>query len=235
MGLSADHRDVRCDIADHRLLSWEHTPQWQYTSKLLISKHQQVQLLEAASVLVAMNQDGTGTNDSDNSSSPAASGSSDLHDEELSSAETTPPPPHADYRDSKRLSNNSSAYSRSYQSVFSENDVGHHRHWSVSSTHRPTTANTSIAESYRGEDPQDLAAAVGLLSCSYGTPKSGPTGMPADVPPVPPLPAKYANAFTGYRESADVDMDDDDDSLQDERHAHRHDEAEEGIFGKMDA
>ena len=31
--------------------SWEHTPEWQYTSKLLISKHQQVQLLEAASVL----------------------------------------------------------------------------------------------------------------------------------------------------------------------------------------
>ena len=30
-----------------------------YTSKLLISKHQQVQLLEAASVLVTMNQDGT--------------------------------------------------------------------------------------------------------------------------------------------------------------------------------
>ncbi|BFZ63723.1 hypothetical protein YB2330_004855 [Saitoella coloradoensis] len=33
---------------------WEHTPQWQTTSKLLISKHQQVQLLEAASVLVSM-------------------------------------------------------------------------------------------------------------------------------------------------------------------------------------
>ncbi|OAA58542.1 c2h2 finger domain containing protein [Niveomyces insectorum RCEF 264] len=34
---------------------WEHTPEWSLTSKLLISKHQQVQLLEAASVLVAMN------------------------------------------------------------------------------------------------------------------------------------------------------------------------------------
>ncbi|KXL50092.1 hypothetical protein M433DRAFT_73110 [Acidomyces richmondensis BFW] len=218
---------------------WEHTPQWQYTSKLLISKHQQVQLLEAASVLVAMNQDGTGTNDSDNSSSPAASGSSDPHDEELSSAETTPPP-HADYRDSKRFSNNSSAYSRSYQSVFSENDLGHHhhqRHWSISSSHRPNTANTSIAEIYLGEDPQDLAAAVGLLSCSHGTPKSVPTGIPPDVPPVPPLPAKYANTFTNYRQSADVDMDDDDDddSLPDDQLVHRHDEAEEGIFGKMDA
>ncbi|KAF7197122.1 hypothetical protein HII31_01547 [Pseudocercospora fuligena] len=172
--------------------SWEHTPQWQYTSKLLISKHQQVQLLEAASVLVAMNQDGTGSNDSDNSSSPAASGSSDMRDgdEELSSTETTPPPQSEQaYRDSKRFSNNSSIYSRSYQSVFSsgsmpngEHDANNYR-WSGSSHSRPATANTSIAESYRGdEDPQDLAAAVGLLSCSYGTPRSGPTAMP-DVPP----------------------------------------------------
>ncbi|ODQ79702.1 hypothetical protein BABINDRAFT_175878 [Babjeviella inositovora NRRL Y-12698] len=34
---------------------WEHTPEWNVTKKLLISKHQQVQLLEAASILVAMN------------------------------------------------------------------------------------------------------------------------------------------------------------------------------------
>lgn len=35
---------------------WEHTPEWSVTSKLLISKHQQVQLLEAASILVSMNE-----------------------------------------------------------------------------------------------------------------------------------------------------------------------------------
>lgn len=35
---------------------WEHTPEWNVTSKLLISKHQQVQLLEAASILVSMNE-----------------------------------------------------------------------------------------------------------------------------------------------------------------------------------
>ncbi|KAH3686348.1 hypothetical protein WICPIJ_002710 [Wickerhamomyces pijperi] len=34
---------------------WEHTPEWNVTKKLLISKHQQVQLLEAASILVSMN------------------------------------------------------------------------------------------------------------------------------------------------------------------------------------
>lgn len=35
---------------------WEHTPEWSMTSKLLISKHQQVQLLEAASILVSINE-----------------------------------------------------------------------------------------------------------------------------------------------------------------------------------
>lgn len=34
---------------------WEHTPEWNVTKKLLISKHQQVQLLEAASILCSMN------------------------------------------------------------------------------------------------------------------------------------------------------------------------------------
>ena len=187
-----------------------------------------------------MNTDGTPTNDSDNSSSPAASGSSD-RDDEPSSAETTPPP-QADnaYRDSKRYSNTSSAYSRSFQSVFSdsapngENGFTHYRQWSSSSNGRPLTANTSIAESYRDEDPADLAAAVGLLSCSYGTPKSGPTGMSSDVPPVPPLPEKYANAFSNYRSRDDVIMDDDDSSDDEPQPRTIHDDFE-GVFGKMDA
>lgn len=34
---------------------WEHTPEWNMTKKLLILKHQQVQLLEAALILVGMN------------------------------------------------------------------------------------------------------------------------------------------------------------------------------------
>jgi hypothetical protein len=198
-----------------------------------------VQLLEAASVLVAMNTESQPPNDSDNSSSPAASGSSE-RDEELSSPESTPPP-QADtgYRDSKRFSNTSSAYSRSYQSVFSDNaphsdnDFVHYRHWSTSSG-RPLTADTSLAESYPDEDPQELAAAVGLLSCSYGTPKSGPTVVPGDdVPPVPPLPPKYANAFASYRTKEDVIMDDE--SSDDEPPPRTTHEDFEGVFGKMDA
>lgn len=37
---------------------WEHTPEWNVTKRLLILKHQLVQLLEAASILVGMNENG---------------------------------------------------------------------------------------------------------------------------------------------------------------------------------
>jgi hypothetical protein len=222
------------------LLRWEHTPQWQVTSKLLISKHQQVQLLEAASVLMDMNAKGPSAIDSDNSSSPAASGSSEREDD-LSSTETTPPP-QADnaYRERKRYSNTSSAYSRSYQSVFSESapadhhGFAHYRQWSTSSANRPQTAATSIADSYRDDDP-DVVAAMGLLSCSYsGTPKTGPMHVGSDIPPVPPLPEKYANNFSSYRNhSGDVIMDDDDsdDGKTSSRPVHIYDD-DEYMFGR---
>lgn len=52
---------------------WEHTPEWNVTKKLLISKHQQVQLLEAASILVSMNEFSLGSNSNSNSNSPKIS------------------------------------------------------------------------------------------------------------------------------------------------------------------
>jgi hypothetical protein len=231
-----------------------------------------VQLLEAASVLVAMNKESDGENS--DRSSPPASGSSDLR-EELSSTETTPPPqlddhavgsyPHSHFgtRSIKRYSANSSAYSQSYQStVFSDNGNGHFRQWSNVSD-RPTTSGTSVAGSYHddGNDHADLAAAVGLLSCSYGTPKTGPTALPPDVPPVPPLPAKYfdlnartlsgsttvqaqqssiRNSYRHNSESKDVDMDDDhfadeeDYRYSNSRSRGRIDEDDDEIFGRME-
>lgn len=253
------------------MTSWEHTPEWQYTSKLLISKHQQVQLLEAASVLVAMNME----SGDDNSSSPSPPAStSDLRDE-LSSTDTTPPPQIDDHavgsfprhpygsRSYKRESANSSAYSQSYSStVFSDNgQIGHYRQWSNVSD-RPTTSGTSVAGSYTEEnDEADLAAAVGLLSCSYGTPTSGPMTLPTDVPPVPPLPAKFLDfnnihisgntTITAQqsslrggnyqdRESKDVDMDDDhfadDDDFRNRNSQSRGriDEDDDAFFGRME-
>lgn len=202
-----------------------------------------MQLLEAASVLMDMNAKGPSAIDSDNSSSPAASGSSE-RDDDLSSTETTPPPQadHA-YRDPKRYSNTSSAYSRSYQSVFSESapadhhGFAHYRQWSTSSANRPQTAGTSITD-YNDEDSADVAAAMGLLSCSYaGTPKSGPVNVASDIPPVPPLPEKYANHhFSSYRtRSDDVMMDDEesDDGKTSNKPLHPYDD-DLYMFGKME-
>jgi hypothetical protein len=192
---------------------WEHTPEWTYTSKLLISKHQQVQLLEAASVLVGMNQDGPTPPDSakdfqsdQDSASPADSGSSGQHDG-LSSADTTPPPQteahgvHSYTGSSftsrtKRYSSGNS-FSRSYQSAPSSNPLyagsapngsGFGQYHPQSSERRPLSSGISIGAQ---EDEAGLAAAVELLSCSFGTPRSGPVTLPPDVPPVPPLPARY--------------------------------------------
>jgi hypothetical protein len=232
-----------------------------------------VQLLEAASVLVAMNIDG-GATDSDNSPSPAASGSSDPQDSEMSSAETTPPPQlddassgfHSATRSefglsSKRLSTNSSAYSHSYQSsVFSESMsssrpyMSHYRQWSTDG--RPTTSGTSV--NGEDQDQADLAAAVGLLSCSFGTPKTGPVMLPQDVPPVPPLPTQFLGQRADYlsgttlsfagapqsysshvrsyvRERKDVDMDVDNSADEEDSDRHRgHSDEDEGMFGSME-
>ena len=227
-------------------------------------------------MLVAMNKESSDGEEASDRSSPPASGSSDLRDE-LSSTETTPPPqlddhalgsyPHSHFgpRSMKRYSTNSSAYSQSYTStVFSDTgnaNNGHFRHWSNVSD-RPTTSGTSAAGSYH-DDHADLAAAVGLLSCSYGTPKSGPVAFSsaADVPPVPPLPAKFLDFHTRnlnargttvtvqqssmrnsyQREAKDVDMDEDHFAdEEDYRYSHSRsrgridEEDDDEIFGRME-
>ncbi|GAP86483.2 hypothetical protein SAMD00023353_1900930 [Rosellinia necatrix] len=189
---------------------WEHTPEWSYTSKLLISKHQQVQLLEAASVLVAMNtKDSTTPPDSakdfvseTGSASPTASGYSEHHDGH-SSADTTPPPQEVfavsntlSYRDTSKRYSNGSSYSRSYQSAVSgsffpgslphRSGFSHNRHGS--SDRRPLSSGLNNT----GQEDRDLAAAVELLSCSIGSNGGNrDIRLPEDAPPVPPLPAQY--------------------------------------------
>ncbi|KAJ5468157.1 hypothetical protein N7475_005909 [Penicillium sp. IBT 31633x] len=189
---------------------WEHDPAWAVTSKLLISKHQQVQLLEAASVLVTMNHDDP-PDESAELESELSSGSPDALSEMrdgISSAETTPPPIDSEEDDDFEMSgvpaqwtkrpsvSNASGFSRSYQSIVSSsyNDsaplhsptFSHFRHSSIDT--RPSTADTRLHE----DDEADLAAAIGL--CNFGTPRTGPVSMTSDVPPVPPLPARYLDS-----------------------------------------
>ena len=189
---------------------WEHTPEWTYTSKLLISKHQQVQLLQAAKVLVGMNQDATATEDtiksseSDQSSaSPAASGSFDVREDNdyISSAETTPPPMNehyvmvedTDYGRSHGHSGNSSSLSRSYQSAPSSSlPIGNNIN------HYPQQQSPSLSGviSADDEDEASLVAAVESL-CSFSNPRGSVVQLPYDAPPVPPVPAKYRDHNTG--------------------------------------
>ena len=124
------------------------------------------------------------------SASPGYSGSSEMHDE-LSSVETTPPPmSEAAYSipESKRHSNSSTGLSRSYRSLhsnsFAESVISPglppHRLSGVTDF-RPTTSGT--------DDGMLAAAAAGLTFA--GTPRSRPSTMASDIPPVPPLPQQY--------------------------------------------
>lgn len=230
---------------------WEHTPEWSLTSKLLISKHQQVQLLEAASVLVNMNQSSNPTanesaiQESESSEdSPPAYGFSDLQDEESSrsstpeqdvdDAQSNPVPPRKN-RPSRQDSYNS-AFSRSYASTsgysFTASSAPTESgdlYWYRSSAmrRRPSTSSQSH---YSSDEQADVtAAAEGLVSCSLGTPKHTSTQLPDDIPPVPPLPAQFAGQAS--RPVSFNKMHPGDVAMSDVRM--REDE-DEGVFGQME-
>ena len=254
------------------LYRWEHTPEWSITSKLLISKHQQVQLLEAASVLVGMNQDeapeseNIKTSDSDHSSASPAAFSDIRDDEDFASAETTPPPTSefygvpdvSDVGRGKRHSGSSSYFSRSYQSAPSSSLPAGSAFGNYYHQRRPSTSGISAVNA--DDEEAGLVAAVETL-CTFGTPRNGPVLLPPDVPPVPPLPARYAEenvnrlstylgpvpefglpqpSFQRLSDERDVKMSDEQHDMigeHDDQHtAHgRNDEDdEEGIFGVME-
>ncbi|KAF6837333.1 tat pathway signal sequence [Colletotrichum plurivorum] len=196
---------------------WEHTPEWSLTSKLLISKHQQVQLLEAASVLLTMNH---GKDEADaatppdsakdfpsdqESASPAASGYSD---ERHSSADTTPPPQLEGFVSSDRSFakryGSGSGFGRSYQSAPSTNPLitgsmpqgsGFSSHFRQNSQdQRPPSSGRNAT----GQEDRDLAAAVELLSCSFNSNNGRTVTLPEDAPPVPPLPAQYLDQAASF-------------------------------------
>ncbi|TLD23253.1 hypothetical protein PspLS_07295 [Pyricularia sp. CBS 133598] len=259
---------------------WEHTPEWSYTSKLLISKHQQVQLLEAASVLVTMNNVPETTTPPEpvneyasdrDSASPAASGYSELIDGR-SSADTTPPPQlDGSYNIISKRYSNGSGFSRSYQSAVSVASLassapnghgfGHGGHFrQLSQDQRPPSSGKNAT----GQEDQDLAAAVELLSCSFNS-NNGHRSvhLPPDAPPVPPLPAQYLDQAAGagfinsfprhapesflrgsrleseMRHRGDVNMEESADSTMDDddddsRYRARSDDDDDGVFGRME-
>lgn len=226
-----------------------------------------------------MNQDGTTPPDSakdfqsdPESASPAASASPE-HRDGTSSADTTPPP-QADIFNTygsgsytSRHKRFSSGFSRSYQSAPSANllksgsvpaasNFGHYRQ---PSQDRPLSSGISRNHA----DDDGLAAAVELLSCSFGsagTPRTIPVTLPEDAPPVPNIPAQYLNqgsysgttltpsrhprqteSYTRYQKHIDEDvkMEESEESVADDedydrRSRGRSDEDDEGVFGRME-
>ncbi|TVY32938.1 hypothetical protein LOCC1_G008797 [Lachnellula occidentalis] len=204
--------------------------------------------------------------------SPAASGSE--ANDRASSADTTPPP-QADsvyssgsYVGRHKRYSSGYGFSRSYQSAPSVNSInsgsvprssgfGHYRQ--PSHERRPLSSGFG----HNSED-EGLAAAVELLSCSFGstgTPRIVPVTLPEDAPPVPHIPAQYlsqgsisnhsltpshhprqAESYTRHRIhlAGDVKMEEseesvaDDDDDYDQRSRGRSDEDDDGVFGRME-
>ncbi|KAA8568776.1 hypothetical protein EYC84_007767 [Monilinia fructicola] len=271
-GKKANANDLKCDkcgkgykhsscLSKHL---WEHTPEWSFTSKLLISKHQQVQLLEAAAVLVNMNQDAAANtppdsakdfqSDDQDSASPAASGSEDHDiDDRASSADTTPPPasmrhPYADgsYNYPKRYLGEIE-YGRQSGIGFYPGSApagfGHARH--QSRERRPPSSGMN-----GNKEDEGLTAAIELLSCGFaspGTPRSGLL-IPQDAPLLPPRQRESFARESFTRGSydphqihgdGDVQMEDGYDSVGDEDDYDRlsrgrSDEDDDGVFGRME-
>lgn len=187
------------------LLRWEHTPEWSYTSKLLISKHQQVQLLEAASVLVAMNDQPPSPPDSARETSPSVSGVSSEQVDGRSSVNTTPPPHMEGYHSSTEPvkyqfsptsefggDNFRSGISRSLYAAPSESSYATSVPFGAGFGHQylepsPPPSGLSVSG-----DANTLASRVAMLSCSYNSNSGSQAGQMHDgVPAVPPIPAHF--------------------------------------------
>jgi len=128
-------------------------------------------MLEAASVLVAMNGEGQADTSDTSSQSPLASGSSEpIEDDENSSRTSTPSqedeyPNHEpkSFRNPHRQDSYSSVFSRSYGSTAASSlpaDTGFHHRWGSGS--RPGTSQ-SYLQSYAEEQADINAAAEGLV------------------------------------------------------------------------
>ncbi|CAK7230215.1 hypothetical protein SCUCBS95973_007498 [Sporothrix curviconia] len=270
---------------------WEHTPEWALTSKLLISKHQQVQLLEAASVLVNMNVNSPdGELDANAAVTPPDSARDSASDEgsasppptfafqhdSRSSVDTTPPPPYdgtmtvddakaeplasypsppqaaATYNSySQRVSQagGASSFARSYQSSTGF-DHGRHQRQASRDNLRPPSSGKNVT----GQEDNELAAAVELLSCSFNSGAGEANTVTAnslrglnhsatplgDTSFINSFPSRAPESFTrgDHRRPSvadDIKMDGSADSVmgdeEDTRSRARSDDDDDGVFG----
>lgn len=206
-------------------------------------------MLEAASVLVAMNQDRNADSSDTSSQSPVYSGASDPIEEDDDTSSRTSAPSQDDegtaskptaVRRPRRQDSYSSVFSRSYGSTAAsslpvENGFHHRRN----SGSRPNTAGQAYNQTYAEEQADVTAAAESLLGVSIGTPQFRASHLSGDIPPVPPLPAKFAGqaAYSPYMRSQytpDTDMSDEERRYR-MRQAVEPLDDDEGVFGSMDS
>ena len=256
---------------------WEHTPEWALTSKLLISKHQQVQLLEAASVLVNMNVNSADADlDANTAVTPpdsARDSASDVgsasppptfayHHDNRSSVDTTPPP---SYDASMTVDDaKAEALLPSYQSPpqalapglssFSHRGIGNsHQRQASRDNLRPPSSGKNVT----GQEDNELAAAVELLSCSFNSGAAeantvthnslhglGHSATPlGDTSFINSFPSRAPESFTrgDHRRPSiadDIKMDGSGDSVMDDeedaRYRARSDDEDDGVFGRME-
>ena len=206
------------------------------------------------------------------SASPAASGYFDLRAGH-SSANTTPPPQYEAHRPAsgsswdldKRLGGKGLNCPLSRQATTinvaasaPNGTCGFEHLRQLGVDQRPTSSGLTTTV----RDDSDLSATLEMLSCSVGSNMPRSVGVPADAPPVPPLPAQYLHQVTlgtsfltmgripmqpeSFARSEQVPADakvyessDSITSMADEedfeiRSRARSDEDDDGIFGRME-
>ncbi|TGZ76653.1 hypothetical protein EX30DRAFT_231710 [Ascodesmis nigricans] len=242
---------------------WEHTPEWQFTSKLLISKHQQVQLLEAASILVSMNptppasSSGASNNDANSSANSSSDETTPPPAAMLGSSLTSPVPTPRGIRTipgkaGKRYST-SNSYSRSFTAsnnfltgVSAPTAPAFPNHLPPRPAPRPRAGSSSISAARSpmirptaSNEDDALAAAVELLSCSFhasgSVPRSGAMEAGSPMLSASMLGRSYMEPVKEEMKTEEDEMDVDMDSEdQAWRERQRSDEDEEGVFGRME-
>ena len=130
---------------------------------------------------------------------------------------------------------------------------GHYRQ--PSGERRPLSSGISRSN----QEDEGLAAAVELLSCSFGstgTPRTVPVTLPLDAPPVPLIPTQYLSqsnfsgstltpsqhprqteSYTRNRVELDGDIKMENESVADDDEDYdrrRTDEDDDGVFGRME-
>ncbi|CAN6644988.1 hypothetical protein TRVA0_020S02608 [Trichomonascus vanleenenianus] len=242
---------------------WEHTPEWNVTSKLLISKHQQVQLLEAASILVSMNEEeakdaaASAPSGQIQFSTPNYANQLDPQQQPISvpppsipMASSTRPISKSHYQRRGSVSGNSPHLMSGFHSYHNHhvhhhahhNHGPHHHHHHNHHQHRSSISGTHLSGSVTGRSPvvtDSLLTQDYNLSASLSSVKSHhPTGAVDDYEALA-SPYQRSRRMSHLRNSPAM-ADDDEDDLESFRNEHSSlsppddDENDGAVFGEMD-